>query len=456
MGSPIAAASFLLHCAAFSLVLFAAGAAVPDDVRLRQEADRVVNLPGQPPVRFRHYAGYVTVDENRGRALFYWFFEATEKPQQKPLLLWLNGGPGCSSIGYGQSEELGPFLTQAGVPEIKLNPNSWNKAANLLFLESPVGVGFSYSNTTSDYNELGDKVTASNSYTFLANWFKRFPQYKSHDFYISGESYAGHYVPQLAEKIFDQNKIVPEEDYINLKGFIIGNSVLDDETDQKGLIDYAWDHAVISDELYHKIQKTCDFSKLTTRDCNVALEEYFEVYRIIDMYSLYTPRCFNGTGAWLRNPSGYDPCISYYTEIYYNRKDVQEALHANTTNIPFNWTHCSDIITKWNDSEVSILPILRKLIKGGLRIWVFSGDTDGRVPVTGTRYTMRKLGLKTIQPWTPWYFRNQVGGWTVIYDGLTFVTVRGAGHQVPTFVPKQAELLIKYFLANKELPRSQY
>ncbi|CAA6674918.1 unnamed protein product [Spirodela intermedia] len=320
------------------------------------------------------------------------------------------------------------------------------------FLESPVGVGFSYSNTTSDYNELGDKVTASNSYTFLANWFKRFPQYKSHDFYISGESYAA------AEKIFDQNKIVPEEDYINLKVFIIGNSVLDDETDQKGLIDYAWDHAVISDELYHKIQKTCDFSKLTTRDCNVALEEYFEVYRIIDMYSLYTPRCFNGTvtsprqlrgikgtapkafsrflgdfflaeltgssiqqGAWLRNPSGYDPCISYYTEIYYNRKD-------------------------WNDSEVSILPILRKLIKGGLRIWFFSYCT---------RYTLRKLGLKTIQPWTPWYFRNQLAG------GLSSMTASHSSqfvcrHQVPTFVPKQAELLIKYFLANKELPRSQY
>ena len=61
-------------------------------VLARQEADRVVGLPGQPPVKFEHYAGYVTVNESHGRALFYWFFEAIDNPQQKPLLLWLNGG----------------------------------------------------------------------------------------------------------------------------------------------------------------------------------------------------------------------------------------------------------------------------------------------------------------------------------------------------------------------------
>lgn len=57
-----------------------------------QEADLVIRLPGQPPVNFRHYAGYVTVNKRNGRALFYWFFEATHKPEKKPLLLWLNGG----------------------------------------------------------------------------------------------------------------------------------------------------------------------------------------------------------------------------------------------------------------------------------------------------------------------------------------------------------------------------
>ncbi|XP_078439965.1 serine carboxypeptidase-like 34 [Wolffia australiana] len=462
-----------------NLVLLASGRTIPSDVLLRQEADRVVNLPGQPPVSFQHYSGYVTVDEHRGRALFYWFFEATNAPQEKPLLLWLNGGPGCSSIGYGQSEELGPFLTQPGFPEIKLNPHSWNKAANLLFLESPVGVGFSYTNTSSDLDQLGDEITADNSYTFLINWFKRFPQYKSHKFYISGESYAGHYAPQLAEKIYDENKRVTKEDYINLKGIMVGNALLDDDTDQKGMIDYAWHHAVISDELYDEIKKTCRSGEDKTGiGCSHATAKYYEVYDLVDMYSLYTPKCFNDTvfkmpgqgkqkinqgpknfnqqSSWRRDPLGYNPCISYYTENYLNRKDVQEALHANVTKISYSWTHCSTVITTWRSAAPSVLPIIRKLMEGDIRIWVYSGDTDGRIPVTSTRYTLKKLGLKTRQSWSPWYTQKQVGGWTVEYDGLTFITVRGAGHQVPLYKPKEGLMLVKSFLANKELPRSQY
>ncbi|URE18447.1 Serine carboxypeptidase [Musa troglodytarum] len=190
-----------------------------------QKFDLVSRLPGQPEVSFQQYSGYVTVSESHGRALFYWFFEATQDVEKKPLLLWLNGGPGCSSIGYGAVEELGPFLMQKGVPELGLNEYSWNKGkqANLLFLESPFGVGFSYTNTSSDYDRAGDEltVTAIDAHAFLLNWFKRFPQFKSHEFYIAGESYAGHYVPQLAEKVYEANKKSKEEDRINLKGFMV-------------------------------------------------------------------------------------------------------------------------------------------------------------------------------------------------------------------------------------------
>ncbi|KAJ0238121.1 Serine carboxypeptidase-like 34 [Hirschfeldia incana] len=450
-----------------------------------QRADLVKELPGQPPVKFRQYAGYVTVNETHGRALFYWFFEATHNPNRKPLLLWLNGGPGCSSVGFGASEELGPFFPQNSTkPNLKLNPYSWNKAANLLFLESPVGVGFSYSNTSRDISQLGDTVTASDSYNFLVNWFKRFPQYKSRDFYIAGESYAGHYVPQLSELIYNQNKIAPKKDFINLKGLMIGNALLDDETDQKGMIDYAYDHAVISDGLYKRVNEHCDFRlEHVSKECDGALDEYFDVYKILDMYSLYSPRCvpttenssishsvagsrqlpaarglfrprlMSNNEGWRKMAAGYDPCASDYTEKYMNRRDVQEALHANVTNIPYPWTHCSDHISFWSDAPASMLPTLRTLVSAGLRVWVFSGDTDGRIPVTATRYSLKKLGLKTVQDWTPWYTnKQQVGGWTVEYDGLMFVTVRGAGHQVPTFKPREALQLVHHFLANKKLP----
>ncbi|KAL1807539.1 hypothetical protein ACET3Z_024529 [Daucus carota] len=450
-----------------------------EEAKAQQGADRIGRLPGQPEVSFKQYSGYVTVNESHGRALFYWFFEATEAPEKKPLLLWLNGGPGCSSIGYGEAEELGPFLTQKGKPELSLNKHSWNKAANLLFLESPVGVGFSYTNTSSDISNLGDTITAKDSYIFLVNWFKRFPQFKSHDFYIAGESYAGHYVPQLSEVIFDSNKNVSKEEHINFKGFMIGNALMDDETDQKGMIDYAWDHAVISDHLYDELKLECNFSERNQTDaCGDALDKYYNVYKIIDMYSLYTPSCFDNNGTsisrqlpkihgiaphlfskhdgWHKKPAGYDPCLSEYTEVYLNRPDVQKALHANVTKISYPWTHCSDAISFWEDAPSSVLPVIRKLVNGGLRVWIFSGDTDGRIPVTATRLTLKKLGLKTVKDWTPWYSNQQVGGWTIEYEGLMFVTVRGAGHQVPTFKPKEALELVRHFLANKKLPITPY
>ena len=96
---------------------------------------------------------------------------------------------------------------------------SFNVVANVLFLESPAGVGFSYSHTSSDYI-TGDTKTAADSYTFLVNWLERFPEYKTRDFLITGESYAGHYVPQLAQLILHNNKIT-NQTVINLKGIAV-------------------------------------------------------------------------------------------------------------------------------------------------------------------------------------------------------------------------------------------
>lgn len=92
-------------------------------------------------------------------------------------------------------------------------------AANVLFLESPAGVGFSYSNKSLDYKNGGDKSTAADNYVFLLNWLERFPEYKGRDFYLAGESYAGHYVPQLAQTIIYHN-LIANKTLINLKGIL--------------------------------------------------------------------------------------------------------------------------------------------------------------------------------------------------------------------------------------------
>ncbi|KAL5995230.1 calponin [Asimina triloba] len=191
-----------------------------------KDRDKITRLPGQPDVKnmdFAQYGGYVTVDQDAGRALFYYFAEVVgsqHTTNNKPLLLWLNGGPGCSSLGYGAMEELGPFRVMSDGKTLYRNEFSWNNVANVLFLESPAGVGFSYSNTTSDYDACGDAATAKDSFVFLVNWLERFPEYKTRDFYVAGESYAGHYVPQLAHTILERNEL-HNKTYLNLKGIMV-------------------------------------------------------------------------------------------------------------------------------------------------------------------------------------------------------------------------------------------
>ncbi|EAZ38365.1 hypothetical protein OsJ_22740 [Oryza sativa Japonica Group] len=375
-----------------------------EEVFDRQEADRVQRLPGQPAeLGFRQFAGYVTVNETHGRALFYWFFEAASDVATKPLVLWLNGGPGCSSLGYGALEESGPFLVNNNDTLI-INPESWNKEANLLFVESPAGVGFSYTNTTTDLAHFGDNLTAHDAHAFLVNWLERFPQFKGHDLYIAGESYAGHYVPQLATKILHFNKKKKEHDdddrIINLKGIMIGNAAIDSSSD---------DRAACADKVL-RLRRGLPYNT-------------------------------------------YNPCVDYRVIDYLNRGNVQAALKANVSGgIPYSWAPCSDALTNWTDAPPSTLPDIAALVRAGLRVWVFSGDTDDRVPVTSTRYALRKLKLKTVRPWKQWFTSDQVGGYTVLYDGLTFVTIRGAGHMVPMITPVQARQLFAHFLAGDDMP----
>ncbi|OIV95278.1 hypothetical protein TanjilG_07434 [Lupinus angustifolius] len=223
--------------------------------------------------------------------------------------------------------------------------------ANLLFVEFPIGVGFSYTNTSSDLTILEDSFVAEDTYNFLVNWLERFPHFKSRDFYIAGESYAGHYIPQVAELVFDRNKDRNNKyPFINLKGFIAGNPETEDYYDNKGLLEYAWSHAVISDQQYNKAKK------------------------VENDYSVGRMRIFGG----------YDPY--------------------------------------------------------------------GRVPVIGTRYWIETLGLPLKSTWHSWYHNNQVGGRIVEYEGLTYVTVRGAGHLVPLNKPSEALSLFHSFLTGDHLP----
>lgn len=98
-------------------------------INVEQLRDKITYLPGQPAnVQFNQYSGYVTVNEQAGRALFYWLIESpvSRNPEKRPLILWLNGGPGCSSVAYGAAEEIGPFHIDSDGKTLYLNPYSWN------------------------------------------------------------------------------------------------------------------------------------------------------------------------------------------------------------------------------------------------------------------------------------------------------------------------------------------
>ncbi|KAL5983413.1 hypothetical protein ACLOJK_017498 [Asimina triloba] len=193
-----------------------------------QESDRVLNLPGQPSSpSISQFSGYIDVDQEHGTALFYWFFEAQSKPSRKPLL-WLNGGPGCSSI-LGETVELGPLRVKSNGTGLEFNKHAWNK---------------------------------------------------------------GHYVPQLAELVFDRNKERDIYSFINLKGFMVGDPVTNDYHDMKGMVDFAWSLTVISDEMYEHLNRVCDF-KLSrwSNDCNEAMGEVYRLYQEIDIYNIHVPTC---------------------------------------------------------------------------------------------------------------------------------------------------------------------
>lgn len=197
--------------------------------------------------------------------------------------------------------------------------------ANILFLESPAGVGFSYSNTTSDYKTTGDKITAKDSYTFLINWLERFPEYKTRNFYLTGESYSGHYIPQLAEFILKSNKNA-NRTLINLKGIVvslitqnsnfflflfsqvliyfiymlkIGNAFMDDETQQTGTHDFFWSRSITSDEIHKGIVTNCDFSWNATLSklCKTYINQEYDLVGNIDPYDIYAPLCLNRTSS---------------------------------------------------------------------------------------------------------------------------------------------------------------
>ena len=184
------------------------------------------------------------------------------------MVLWLNGGPGASSIGYGLFSELGPYMftddsfqnkTTPGVPDVFENPQSWNTVANMLFLETPPSVGYSYcgsgtGNGSAPKCHWDDSTQAVANYGALLSFFDSFPEYKDNEFFITGESYGGMYVPTLVEQIYNKSGV-------NLKGFAVGNGVIGHQDTYPGVdavrLAFLHNSRFVSEELWNEILAEC-------------------------------------------------------------------------------------------------------------------------------------------------------------------------------------------------------
>ncbi|XP_074575028.1 serine carboxypeptidase-like 18 [Curcuma longa] len=369
----------------------------------------VTHLPGfRGPLPFYLETGYVEVDEEHGGQLFYYFIESENKPAEDPLLVWLTGGPMCSAFS-GLAFEVGPlqFVSveyNGSLPSLVYRPYSWTKVANMIFLDSPSGSGFSYSTK----EEENDSSWFQQVYKFLIQWLVEHPLFISNPLYIAGGSYAGKIVPMVAKRILDgigEGK----EPLLNLQGYVIGNPFTGGRVDENSKIPYAHSMGIISDDFFEMIQKSCsgqDYRTPTDSQCQMylnsfnnlflseineghILEAYCPEYRLNHLHSLASAtsskRILKENQNILRPPPFPDlSCRCYaHTLAYYwaNNNFVRKALNVRKGTIK-EWLRCNRQFPYSKEPKSNIKYHL-SLLQRGYRALVYSGDHDLFVPFSG-------------------------------------------------------------------------
>jgi len=463
--------------------------------------DLVVSIPGlDPQPKFKTYSGYLT--STGSRLLHYWFVESQSHPSKDPLVLWFNGGPGCSSM-EGMLREHGPFTIQDNGMNLTYNPYSWNKAANVLYLEAPAGVGYSYS-ADRDYN-TGDSEVANANYAALKNFFKKYPEYNNRTFFITGESYGGVYVPMLGAQ-------VAVDDEINLAGIMVGNGLSSYEINDNSVLYFWYYHGLIGQKTWDRLvseccpdgRKDCNFIEgaKTSFTCRLDVQSVqAKVYTEgINMYNILSP-CAGGV-SWGTQGNLYrqsedgrtilhhdmgnlfrdnkllhqhrlflsearqngsltvklsPPCTNDTNiETYMNSAVVKKALHI-APHLP-EWTLCSDEVSRGYSREFETMAKFYSMLMSSAkkpRILLYNGDIDMACNFLGDEWFVDDLGRKLLVERRAWIVKdddgyNQIAGYVKQFERISFLTVKGAGHMVPSDKPKQAFQMFDRFI--RDLP----
>jgi len=460
-------------------LLVASTALVPADFR-------VESLPGlQTPPSFNHYAGYMPLGDDHGTSLFFWFCESQNDPATDPLVFWTNGGPGSSSVAYGFWTEHGPWrLERNSSGAVVPTPYqwSWNLKANVVYLEMPTGVGFSYSDDATHYRNITDATASADSYAFLVKFFETFSTFKANDFYVTGESYGGHYVPTLATRILDE---LPGSG-INMKGFLIGNPGINSDwyynVNEYAFDTFMWSHGLLPSPAYDRAKTVCGWDTFLSNcskdfthpsaECEAATAAALKyVPSPLDPYDVLAPTCQDKTGEAdaavgeytpalhaLRRKYDldleYDPCLSRLTAEYMNDAATLGAVHAQAhytrrwPSHPKGWSYNEGVEGAKQDIALLFPRFFEEAPHWSIA--VVSGTADAAVPFLGTERWMECLAQPMTKDWRAWYLHGDVAGMIKNWEPqLSLVTVKGCGHTIPTYCPEAGYAFFDNWLNGK-------
>ncbi|XP_049380968.1 serine carboxypeptidase-like [Solanum stenotomum] len=398
-----------------------------------------------------HHAGYFPLVHTKAARMFYFFFESRSN-KNDPVVIWLTGGPGCSSE-LALFYENGPFKISNNM-SLVWNDFGWDKVSNLIYVDQPTGTGFSYTSDQSDirHNETG---VSNDLYDFLQAFFNAHPEYVNNDFYITGESYAGHYIPAFASRVH-QGNIKKEGIHINLKGFAIGNGLTNPEIQYKAYTDYSLDMKLINqtdyddiNKLYPKCQqeiKLCasgseDACKKGFSDCTLIFDNIMDIAGDINYYDI-------------RKTCSGSLCYDFSRmETYLNDNQVKEALGVPAS---IDFVSCSSSVYRamMKDWMKNLEVGIPQLLEDGINLLIYAGEYDLICNWIGNSnwvHAVEWSGQKGFEaaPSVSFTVDGEEKGVQKKYGPLMFLKVYDAGHMVPMDQPKAAlEMLQRWTHGN--------
>ncbi|KAG2226574.1 hypothetical protein INT45_005060, partial [Circinella minor] len=414
------------------------------------------------------YSGYIDNHETDDH-LFFWFFESRTSPETDPFVLWLNGGPGCSSM-MGNWMELGPCQVHSSGNSTVHNEYSWNTAANIVFLDQPVNVGYSYGKS-----KIADtKHAARDVAAFLQLFLFEFKKYADNPLHIAGESYGGHYLPALSVELLQQNKIAAKGHiHIPYESMIIGNGWTDPRTQYKHYETYSCANNSEYEPLFD--EKICKKMRDTYPRCEKLMTTCYEqqlpltcipaeLYCIKTQQSIFYESGLNLNPYDIRKTCAGESGLCY-AEIdsitkYANSMKVRRELGVDDAARKFS--SCTDSVAeqfeKTADHGFSFAKHVADTLNSGIRVLLYAGDMDWRCNWIGNRAWSLKMEWSGQQGYRealgePWC-NSKTGGlagkvWS--HSRLTFLQVFNAGHMVPYDQPENALDFFNRWLQNKAL-----